>query len=258
MEFRVKAAPPIHTRLLAMKATAAQQQRLLDLQAHDTTLTRLHRRRQQLPERTALTELQSELTEAKNRFMTLQREIDSQSADIARVEDDVETVRARRERDNLLLEKSSSTKEVQALQSELETLARRQAELEDRELELMEANEATQEQMAEATQALEAVEARRDELTQAISHAESQIDEEVEATRLERANIAAELQRDLLDLYEQTRKQTGLGAARLRGNVSEGSNMALAPAELSNIRAAAPDDVVFCPQSGAILIRDFD
>jgi predicted nucleic acid-binding Zn-ribbon protein len=34
--------------------------------------------------------------------------------------------------------------------------------------------------------------------------------------------------------------------------------MALAPAELSDIRATAPDEVVFCPGTGAILVRGAD
>ena len=238
-----------------MKATPAQQQRLLDLQELDTTLARLRRRRTQLPERAELAGMQGELTAAKDAFMAVQRELDAQNAEISRFEDDVETVRARRRRDEELLAVSTSPKEAQALQDELDVLARRQSELEDRELELMEANEATQASYAEASQALASVDARRGELTGAIAAAEDDIDAELAQTAEARAGLAAEVQGDLLDLYERTRARGGVGAARLRGNVSEGSNMALAPAELSDIRAAAADEVVFCPQSGAILVR---
>ena len=238
-----------------MKATPAQQQRLLDLQELDTTLARLRRRRTQLPERAELAGMQGELTAAKDAFMAVQRELDAQNAEISRFEDDVETVRARRRRDEELLAVSTSPKEAQALQDELDVLARRQSELEDRELELMEANEATQASYAEASQALASVDARRGGLTGAIAAAEGGIDAELAQTAEARAGLAAEVQGDLLDLYERTRARGGVGAARLRGNVSEGSNMALAPAELSDIRAAAADEVVFCPQSGAILVR---
>jgi len=239
-----------------MKATPAQQQRLLELQELDTALARLRRRREQLPERTELAGLQSELTAAKDAYMAMQRELDTQNADIARIEDDVETVRARRERDNALIAASTSPKEAQALQDELDMLARRQGELEDRELELMAANEETQARFDAAAAALAAVDTRRAALSEAIASAEAGIDTELAATAEARAGLAAEVQRDLLDLYESTRARAGVGAARLRGNVSEGSNMALTPAELSDIRSAAPDEIVFCPQSGAILVRD--
>lgn len=238
-----------------MKASPAQQQRLLDLQDLDTAIARLRRRRDQLPERAELAGLQGELTAAKEAFMAVQRELDTQNAEIARFESDVETVRARRERDTQLLSASTSPKEAQALQDELDTLARRQRELEDRELELMAANEDTQAAFDAATQVLAAVDGKRSALTTAIDDAERAIDAELASTAEDRAGLAAEVQRDLLDLYESTRARGGVGAARLRGNVSEGSNMALAPAELTDIRAAAPDEVVFCPQSGAILVR---
>lgn len=241
-----------------MKATPSQQATLLTLQALDTALLRLRRSKQQLPERASLAELQGEASQAKDEFMRIQRQLDSQAAEIARVEDDTETVRSRRKRDEALLEGTASIKEIQALQGELEALARRQSELEDRELELMEANERTSAEMEAASSRLAGVEGKRETLIRAIADAESRLDSEFAAASEERAGLAAEVQRDLLELYERTRDRSGIGAARLRGNVSEGSNMALAPAELADLRAAPADEVVFCPQSGAILVRDAD
>lgn len=240
-----------------MKASPRQQQLLLDLQELDNALARLRRRRQQLPEREQLAALQGEAAAAKDAYMAVQRELDAQEADIARLEDDIETVRARRGRDDALLAASTSSKEAQALQNELETLARRQSELEDRELELMEANETTRARFDAAAEALGAVDGRRESLAAALADAEAAIGADIVSTEQARAGLAAEVQRDLLDLYERTRARGGIGAARLRGNVSEGSNMALAPAELADLRSAAPDEVVFCPQSGAILVREF-
>lgn len=240
-----------------MKATPAQQQLLLTLQDLDNATARLRRKRTTLPERAQLAELQDEAAAAKDAFMSIQREIDAQAAEIARLEDDIETVRARRERDASLLAASTSPKEAQALQSELDTLERRQNELEERELELMEANEETQARFDAASAALQSVDGRRTELSAAIAEAEARIDAELLSYSEERAGLSAEVQGDLRELYERTRERSGIGAARLRGNVSEGSNMALTPAELSSIRSAAPDDVVLCPQSGAILVREY-
>lgn len=238
-----------------MKASPRQQQLLLDLQDLDNAIARLRRRRVQLPERAQLVALQDELTAAKGAFMGVQRELDTQNADIARLEDDIETVRARRERDNELLQRSSSPKEAQALQSELDTLARRQSELEDRELALMEVSEETQARYQVASEALGAVDGTRAELVAAISAGESEIDGFLKDAIDERAGLAAEIERPLLEHYERLRERGGIGAARLRGKISEASNMELAPAELSDILAAAPDELLHCPQSGAILVR---
>ena len=238
-----------------MKASPRQQLLLLDLQEHDTLLARLRRRRRQLPEREALAALRDELTTAKSAFMAVQRERDAQQADITRLEADIETVRQRRHRDADLLAGNVTPREAESLLGELETLERRQEALEERELELMAANEETQQQYEVVADALARVDGRRAELTAALQAAERQVDIEIAAAEEERAGLAAELQRDLLELYNSVREQSGIGAARLRGNVSEGSNIALAPAELQEIRAAAPDEIIFCPGSGAILVR---
>lgn len=241
----------------AMKASPRQQHLLIELQELDNLIVRLRHKRTQLPERARLDGLHDEYVGAKEAFMAVQRELDAQQADIARLENDVETVRARRHRDNELLAHSTSPKEATALQGELDTLAKRQQDLEDRELELMELNEQTQARFDAAAQALATVDTLRDTLNRSLAESELQIDAEIAEASTERSGLAAELQRDLLDHYEKLRERIGFGAARLRGKVSEASNMELAPAELSDILSTAADEVVFCPQTGAILVREF-
>lgn len=241
-----------------MKASTRQQNLLLTLQDLDNTLARLRRKRSTLPERAELLSFSDEADAVKSRFMAAQRELDTQRAELERIESDVSTVQQRRDRDNQLLAASTSSKEAQSLQSELETLTRRQSELEDRELEVMEVVESAQASFADAEQQLASINERRLAIQTKIDDAEGRIDAELSSNTEERAGLSAEIQRDVLGLYEELRARTGIGAARLRGNVSEGSNMALAPAELSGIRSAAPDEIVFCPGSGAILVRDFE
>ncbi|GAB2551899.1 zinc ribbon domain-containing protein [Leucobacter ruminantium] len=238
-----------------MKASPRQQLLLLDLQDLDTGIARLRRRRQTLPERAELDALASEIAEARERFMEAQRDLDTQRAEIERIEADVRLVRQRRERDEQLIAVSTSSKEAQALQQELDTLARRLSDLEDRELEVMEIQETAQAAFDEAERVLSGVDGRRAAIQAKIDDAEAAIDRDLAAQTEERAGLAAEVQRDLLDLYEELRGRIGIGAARLRGNVSEASNMSLAPAELGDILAAAPDELVFCPGTGAILVR---
>lgn len=241
-----------------MKASPRQQRLLLDLQDLDNTLARLRRKRSTLAERTELEALQGDTASARDGFMQAQRDLDTRRTELSRIEADVATVQQRRDRDNQMLSVSTSSKEAQSLQGELETLSRRQSELEDRELELMEVVEGVQAAFAAAEEVLAGVDERRAAIQGRLDDAEQRLDAEISSNTKEREGVAAELQRDVLGLYEELRGRIGIGAARLRGNVSEGSNMALAPAELSDIRATAPDEIVFCPGSGAILVRDFE
>ena len=238
-----------------MKATPRQQLLLLDLQQLDHTLARLRKRSEQLPERAELTALEAERDAARNSYMDAQRELDARRLELSRIESDVDVVEQRAQRDTDLLAVSTSSKEAVALQSELDTLANRKAELEERQLQAMEIAEAAEGVFGAAEQVLAGVDERRDAINTRIDEAEALTASESEQAQTERANIAAEVQGDLLALYEKTRAQVGIGAARLRGNVSEASGMSLSPADLTTIKATAHDEVVFCPETGAILVR---
>ncbi|GAA1620009.1 zinc ribbon domain-containing protein [Leucobacter chromiireducens] len=238
-----------------MKASPRQQRLLLDLQELDTTIARVRRKHATLPERAELDGLSGEIAAAREAYMAAQRELDTHTAEIERIEADVKMVRDRRARDEELLARSTAAKEAQALQAELDTLAHRMSELEDRELAVMEQQEQAQAAFTEAERVLGGVDARRAEIQSAIDAAEAQLKREFDSNTEERAGVAAEVQRDVLEVYEELRGRIGIGAARLRGTVSEASNMALTPAELTEIRTTAPDELVFCPGTGAILVR---
>ena len=122
----------------------------------------------------------------------------------------------------------------------------------------MDSDEQAKPSFDDAANELAEIDRRRDHLKQRLAVAEEHIARDLAAAAEQRSLLAAEVQRDLLDLYDDTRNRYGMGAARLRGNVSEGSNMALTDAELAGIRGGDPEEIVFCPGSGAILDRDFE
>ena len=71
----------------------------------------------------------------------------------------------------------------------------------------------------------------------------------------DRETIAGRVPAELLALYEKQRARYGTGASLLRGGVSSASGVALNANDLGAVRAAAPDDVLLCPDSSAILVR---
>src|SRR5580765_9106444 len=122
-----------------MKADPAVQQRLLDLAGIDAELSRLAHRRRTLPEHAALGAAEAAVRTAKDKLIEVETHAGDLDRDIRRLERDVEGVRARVQRDNQMLSGAGiGAKQAADLQHELETLARRQAVLEDEELEVME------------------------------------------------------------------------------------------------------------------------
>ncbi len=150
--------------------------------------------------------------------------VDDLDRDIARFERDVEQVRSRKDKDQQRLDAGTGpARELEALQHELATLSRRQGELEDAELELMEQRE-------EAQAALDGVEARLAAGREIRERTERQRDEtlatiakEEEFRQSGRKPLAADLPPDLVALYDKIREATGgIGAALLRQGRCEG------------------------------------
>jgi predicted nucleic acid-binding Zn-ribbon protein len=238
-----------------VKASPDAQRRLLDLQAIDITLAQLAHRRRSLPELAEIDTISRELSALEDQRVRAQVAVDDLDRDIARFEKDVEQVRARKDRDQQRLDAGGAMREIEGLQHELATLNRRQSELEDAELELMEQRESAEQtlngvttKLAEARERREAAEHRRDE-------AYSDIAKEQEFKVASRAPLAADLPADLVQLYDKIRTDSGLGAALVRAGRCGGCRIELYGADLARVKSAPADDVVRCEECRRIMVR---
>ncbi|AEE46385.1 zinc ribbon domain-containing protein [Cellulomonas fimi] len=238
-------------------APAADQRRLLDVQELDTRMDQLAHRRRSLPELARLLELDAQLADLHTALVTSQTAVQDLRREVAKAEADVEQVRSRAARDQARLDSGQgSAKDLQALTSELTSLARRQADLEDVELEVMERLEAHEGALAEVTKAHEALVAQKQVVEADRDAAYREIDAEAERVRAQRATTAEGLDAGLVTLYERLRGQLGgLGAAPLRGRRCEGCRLELNPLDLDAIRSKGEDQVVRCEECGRILVR---
>lgn len=239
-----------------MKASPHMQARLLDLAAVDTTVAQLTHRLKTLPEHTDIARLEAEEPALRDAVVRSETQVSDLQREIARAEAAVQVVRDRVTRDQRLLEAgTASAKDLQGLQHELESLARRQGVLEDEELEVMERAEAAQEQEQAARE-------RLDVLTQELGQLRAARDEKVAAVEAERAEVvsgreavAADLSAELVALYERLRTQLGSGAAPLQQRRCGGCRLDINAVDLGRIRAAAEDEVLRCEECGRILVR---
>ncbi|GAA1007626.1 hypothetical protein Aple_019150 [Acrocarpospora pleiomorpha] len=240
-----------------MKAAPEAQKRLLDLAERDAALDRLRHRRRTLPELAGIEEQSKKLAQVSTQIIAAETEAADLGRDQSKAESDVDAVRLRAERDRKRLDSGqvSSPKDLASLQSEITSLHRRQGDLEEVVLEIMERREAADTKVAD-------LRAERDELTATLSVAESrrdeafaEIDKEAGEVRDRRAVLSAEIPADLLKLYEKLRESSGVGAAMLQGGRCQGCRTTLSIADLNQIRAAAPDEVVRCEECRRILVR---
>ncbi|NLU79112.1 hypothetical protein HCA58_12135 [Micromonospora sp. HNM0581] len=239
-----------------MKADPQVQRRLLDLQAIDTALAQLGHRRRSLPERAELEALARELSALEDERVRAQVAVDDLDRDIARLEKDVDQVRARKTKDeDRLAAGNAPARELEALQHELASLNRRQSDLEDAELELMEQRETAQSVLDGVEQRLTEVRERRAETEQRRDDSLAEIGREEEFKRSARQPLANDLPTDLVQLYDRIRTDTGLGAALLTAGRCGGCRLELSGADLARIRRTDPDDVVRCEDCRRIMVR---
>jgi len=240
-----------------VKADPEAQRRLLDLQAIDTTLAQLAHRRRTLPELAELDRLAREIAALDDERVRAQVAVDDLDRDIARVDKDVDQVRARATKDQTRLDSGSGpARELEALQHELASLARRQSELEDTELELMEQRETADTALRAVLDRLSAARARREAAETARDETLRQIAQEEEFRAAGRKPLVADLPADLVALYERIRESSGgLGAALLRAGRCGGCRLELSGVDRAAVKAADPDEVVRCEECRRILVR---
>jgi predicted nucleic acid-binding Zn-ribbon protein len=241
----------------ASPLSSPSQLRLLDLQAVDTFLAQQEHRRKTLPELAAIAERVAGDAVLQQDVVDCETQIGDIATEQRRLENEVETVRARSVRDEQrMVAGGLPGKELEGLQHELTTLARRQSTLEDELLEVMEQREEADAALTSLNVQRATLDKERAELTAARDAAFAEIDAAVEEHALERATIAAEIPEDLLAVYERARQNGGgIGAAMLRQRRCEGCHIELPGSELAAVRKAEPDAVVRCDNCRRILVR---
>lgn len=239
-----------------MKAEVAQQRSLLELAKLDAELSRITHRASHLPEQKECERLQVEYEAAGDRLATVRIAVEDIDAQVSRLEAEIEAVRQREDRDRSLLQSGAvDAKQLSDLQHELDTLQRRQTSLEDSLLEVMERREELQSQLDAEQQTLTSLEAEIAGAQQALDAAIAEISEARQLQSSRRDSLSAGLDPALSALYERQRAGGGPGAGQLLGRRCGACRIEIDRGELSRISAAADDDVVRCPECGAILLR---
>ncbi len=240
-----------------MNADPDAQVRLLDLADHDLHISQLQHKRRTLPDAQRAQELRQRLDRLNAEVIAAETIVSDLAREQARADADVELVRERVRKDQALLTEINDAKQLQSLQNELESLARRQSELEDIELEVMERAEG-------AAAAVRVLTEEREQVTTDLAMVDGQvaeqyadIDAQLGAQQAERDALASSLPDDLLALYEKIRVDNGgVGAARLERGRCAGCQLEVPPHELEDIRNAPPERVVRCEECRRILIRE--
>ena len=239
-----------------MKAEVGQQRSLLELSELDAELSRIAHRAAHLPQQEAYERIQAEYNAASDRLGAVRIALENSDAQVARLEAEIEAVRQRKDRDRSLLQSGTTdAKRLSDLQHELETLLRRQTSLEDSLLDVMEHHEELQSELDAEQAGLDALQEELAGARRALDDVLAEISEARQLHSSRREAVSAALDPALSALYERQRAGGGAGAGPLLGHRCGACRIEIGRGELSRISAAADDEVVRCPECGAILLR---
>jgi predicted nucleic acid-binding Zn-ribbon protein len=194
----------------------------------------------------------------RDQIVVAETEQSDLARELSKAEGDVDQVRARAERDQQRLDAGqvSSPKELEGLQHEIATLARRQSDLEEIVLDVMERLESSQSRASELAAQQETARAKATELTALRDTTTAEIDADATQLSAQRNTQAGAIDAALITLYEKIREQQGgVGAAELRQRRCGGCRLELNNVEINELRDADPDEVMRCDECRRILVR---
>ena len=232
---------------------------LLEVQDHDTVIDQLLHRKEHLPEKVELAQVSATLatlglaiTEAKarrdevaDRQAAVERELAASETRIGEIDK------------RMFSGDITASRELQAMQGEIDSLKERVSHLEDRALEAMEEREPLDTEVDRMLGQAGVLEEQAARLRSAIAAAEAEIDNGLSVERATRATVAEGLPPDLAAHYERLRARLGgVGAARLEHGTCMGCHLKLPATEVDRLKRLEPDSLVFCDQCGRILVRE--
>lgn len=238
-----------------VNASSEHQRLLLDVADLDRRLVQAEKRRTTPPEGARINELAQERQSQLRELTELTGTRDDARTELTRIESDVKVAEQRRTRDADRLAAATNPKDAQALERELASLATRIGNLEDMQLEIMGALEQAEAAVAAQQALIDVTMTEGAELTATAKAGIAAATTEIEHLTRDRAAITDEIPAELVAEYTRRTARGGIGVGLLRRGTCEGCRMMLTGIHLNEIRAAAPDEVVSCPECGGILVR---
>ncbi|MET0800821.1 MAG: C4-type zinc ribbon domain-containing protein [Actinomycetota bacterium] len=228
---------------------------LLALQEADTAIDRLRGRRSALEQGSEVLAARAEADVAESRLGELRLRLDELGRDQRRFEHEIESMTEKETAEQARMYDGSivNAKELEALQHEIASVRSRRSDREDELLALLEIRERLEAEASEAERASSSVRAAVEEVAEAAREELSRVEVELADRIREREAIAPTIEPDVLELYDDLRRQKkGVGAAALVDGVCQACHEQLSAVQLDKLKRS--DGVRRCEHCRRILV----
>lgn len=237
-----------------MKIDSNQLPELIRLQQLLVEATKLDTRIRQLQTGESAEAIRVVLLEQSAKASQMLADHEEVQRDVRRAEADLELVENRISKDKQRLAVSSDSKVITGIQHELESLAKRQGELEEAQLILMES-------IDQSNLEQEAIQLERKRLQAELSAATesaaldiANLSTELSTVNGEMAEIRKAVSAELVELFDKIRVR-GTAVGKLKDSTCGACNMNLTSTAVGQLSAVPNDELARCPECSAILVR---
>lgn len=221
---------------------------LLDLQDVDSRIDRLLDQRQNLPELEDYRSAHDEIVRIEAERSTAEGRLRETGLAIDKTTGELEIVQEKASAEEMRLYAGGlSARDADFLRREVELLKAKTGGMEEEILELMEAREEIELDVARLTAELENANGRKTELETGIREAWKTIDAELAVKERRKKEIIPLVDQDLIDMYDTLRGSLdGRAVGSLSGGVCGACNLMLSSAEENEVRRQDPPRCVHC------------
>ncbi len=180
----------------------------------------------------------NQLDEATHQQHSVEWEIEGISTKLANVEDELYSGR------------TTNPKELTNLQHEIDGLKANRGKLEDQALEIMEKVEQTKKSVSSLETELKRLETEWQSQQKELSAELKELETAIAGLKDQRESLAAEIDPQVIDIYNELKRQRGTSVARVEQGICRGCRISLPVTELQRVRSG---DLVRCSSCGRIL-----
>ncbi|MDA9099548.1 C4-type zinc ribbon domain-containing protein [Aquiluna sp.] len=236
-----------------MKIDSNQLPELIRLQQLLVEATRLDTRIRQLQTGESAEAIRVVLLEQSAKASQMLADHEEVERDVRRAEADLELVENRISKDKQRLAVSSDSKVITGIQHELESLAKRQGELEEAQLILMESiDQSNLEQEAIQLERMR-LQAELSAATESAALDIANLSTELSTVNGEMAEIRKAVSAELVELFDKIRVR-GTAVGKLKDSTCGACNMNLTSTAVGQLSAVPNDELARCPECSAILV----
>ena len=237
-----------------MKLDKASQAALLKLSEVDLEIAHIKQEITKSIESRDLVDLRAKQSELAGELIAARTVVENLQSSQARADDDLHLVEERIAKDKDRLAQTSSPKDAQGLQSEIESLQRRKSDLEDAELELLAEIESAQEVLTDVSSRKEQNSKDLEALQQEIQITIDDLKTRGRKLTADREILVSKVTEEVLKKYSAlSARQVAVGQIENRSCTA--CRMGLTANVIDSINDLVEDELGVCPECQAFIVR---